>query len=142
MDKIKAKFPLIARIILGLIFFVFGLNGFLNFIPPPPNLPESMMAFMNGMMSTKYFFPLLKGTEVICGLLLLSGCFVPLALVVLAPIVLNIFLVHAFLAPEGLVLAIVIGLLEAYLAFCAKPYSDTIKQLFQCPEWCTKKQTP
>lgn len=126
------KAPLIARILLGLIFFVFGLNGFLNFIPTPPP-PESLMTFMTGMMSSKYFFPLLKGTEVVCGLLLLSGAFVPLALVVLAPIVLNIFLTHLFLAPDGLVLAVVIGLLEAYLAFFASPYKEIIRPLFHCP---------
>jgi len=125
------KLPLIARILLGLIFFVFGLNGFLNFIPQPPDLPERMMTFMNGMLATGYMFPLIKGTEVVCGALLLMGAFVPLALVVLAPIVLNIFLVHAFMAPDGLVIALVIGLLEVYLAFFVKPYSDTIKSLFK-----------
>jgi putative oxidoreductase len=126
----KSKMPLIARILLGLIFFVFGLNGFLNFIPTPTDLPERMVTFMKGMMATGYFFPLLKGTEVICGLLLLSGAFVPLALIVLAPIVLNIFLVHAFMAPSGLPLAIVIGLLLAYLAFFAEPYCSIVKQIF------------
>ena len=120
--------PLIARIVLGLIFFVFGLNGFLNFLPTPQ--PESMAAFMTGLASTGYFFPLLKGTEVICGALLLVGAFVPLSLVVLAPIVLNIFLVHAFMAPDGLPMAVFIGVLEIYLAFFAKPYSDVVKRLF------------
>ena len=126
------KSPLIARIFLGLIFFVFGLNGFLNFIPQPP-LEEPMATFMKGMMVTKYFFPFLKGTETLCGLMLLSGAFVPLALVVLAPIILNIFLVHAFMAPSGLPVAIVIGLLEVYLAFFAKPYAPIVKQIFRCP---------
>lgn len=128
-----SKLPLIARLVLGLIFFVFGLNGFLNFIPPPESMPENMTTFMNGMMVTGYFFPLLKGTEVVCGALLLVGAFVPLALIVLAPIILNIFLVHAFMAPEGLPIAIAIGLLECYLAFFAKPYSDIVKQIFRCP---------
>lgn len=123
---------LVARILLGLIFFVFGILGLLNLLPPPPNLPENMQTFMKGMMATGYFFPLLKMTEIVCGLLLLSGCFVPLALVVLAPVVLNIFLVHVFMGQDGLPIAIVIGVLEAYLAFFAKPYSDVIKQLFCC----------
>lgn len=125
-----SKLPVIARVLLGLIFFVFGLNGFLNFIPPPKEMPEHMMTFMNGMMVTKYFFPLVKGTEVVCGALLLLNAFVPLALVVLAPVVLNIFLVHAFMAPEGLPIAVFIGVLTVYLSFFAKPYSDTVKQLF------------
>jgi uncharacterized membrane protein YphA (DoxX/SURF4 family) len=120
-----------ARLIIGLIFFVFGLNGFLNFIPVPESLPQNMVTFTNGLMVTVYFFPLLKGTEVVCGALLLSGFFVPLALVVLAPIILNIFMVHAFMAPEGVVLALVIGALEIFLAFFSKPYSAPIKNLFK-----------
>lgn len=125
------KLPLVARILLGLIFFVFGLNGFLNFIPVPENLPEKLMAFTSGLMASGYFFPFVKGTEVVCGILLLAGIYVPLALIVLAPIILNIFLTHAFLAPDGLVLPIVIGLLEVYLAFFVKPYCDVVKQIFK-----------
>lgn len=127
----KAKFPLIARILLGLIFFIFGWIGLLNLIPPPTNLPEKLQTFNNGLMATGYFFPFLKITEILCGSLLLTGFFVPLALVVLAPIVLNIVLVHAFLAPDGLPLGILAGLLLTYLAFFAAPYSSTVKQLFK-----------
>ncbi len=105
---------LISRVLLGLIFFVFGLNGFLNFIPQPP-LPERMQTFMNGMMVTSYFFPLLKGTETICGLLLLGNLFVPLSLVILASITINIFMVHAFMAPEGMPVAIVVLALHVFL---------------------------
>lgn len=130
-----SKIPLVARLLLGLVFFGGGLTGLLNLAPPPENLPENMKTFMSGMMATRYFFPLLKGTETICGLLLLSGFFVPLALVVLAPIVLNIFLVHLFMAPDGLILAVVIGVLEVYLAFFAAPYRNVIRALFvkRCP---------
>src|SRR5690349_12222689 len=117
----KAKMPMIARILLGLIFFVFGLIGLLNLIPPPPDLPERLQTFNSGLLAAGYFFPLLKLTETICGLLLLAGVFVPLALVILAPIVINIFMVHLVLAPSGLLMAIVIGLLTAYLAFFAQP---------------------
>lgn len=127
----KAKLPLIARIILGLVFFAAGLLGLLNMVPQPPDLPEALVTFNTGLAASVYFLPFLKLTETVCGLLLLSGFFVPLALVVLAPIVLNIFLVHAFLAPSGLPLAIVIGLLTVYLAFFAQPYSATVKQLFR-----------
>lgn len=127
----KAKLPLIARILLGLIFFVFGLIGLLNLIPPPPDIPERMQTFMGGMMATGYMFTLIKGTEVVCGLMLLTGMFVPLALVILAPVALNIFLVHAFMAPDGLVMALIIGVLMIYLSFFAQPYSGPIKQLFR-----------
>ncbi|MEZ0391957.1 MAG: DoxX family membrane protein [Pseudobdellovibrionaceae bacterium] len=128
---IKSKLPLIARILLGLIFFAAGLTGLLNLVPPPPDLPERLQTFNTGLMASGYFFTLLKLTETICGALLLSGFFVPLALVILAPISLNIFLVHAFLAPSGLPLAIVIGLLLIYLSFFAQPYSSVVKQLFR-----------
>lgn len=126
----KAKLPMVARIVLGLAFFVFGLMGLFNVIQPPPDLPENLQKFNAGMMASVYFFPFLKLTETVCGLLLLCGWFVPLSLVVLAPIVINIFLVHAFMQPAGLPMAIILGLLTAYLAFFAEPYSQKIKQLF------------
>ncbi len=87
--------------------------------------------FFKGMMATGYFIYLVKGTEAVCGLLLLSGMYVPLALVVLAPVVLNIFLLNAFLMPSGLPIALVIGALEIYLAFFSAEYSPKIKQLFR-----------
>lgn len=127
----KAKMPMIARILLGLIFFVFGLMGLFNLVPPPPDLPERLQTFNAGMMATGYMLTLVKATETVCGFLLLTGFFVPLALVVLAPVVLNIFLVHAFMAPDGLPLAVIIGILTVYLSFFAQPYSSTIKQLFR-----------
>ena len=128
---LKTKLPLVARILLGLVFFASGWVGLLNLYPMPPNLPERLVAFNAGLMATGYFFPLLKMTEIVCGFLLLSGIFVPLALIVLAPIVLNIFLVHAFLAPSGLPLAIILGLLLSYLSFFADPYSAVVKQIFR-----------
>ncbi len=134
------KLPLVARLFLGLVFFVFGLNGFFQFIPMPP-MPEKAGAMMAGLAGSGYFFPLLKGTETLGGLLLLIGAFVPLTLVVLAPIILNIFLFHAFLAPSGLALPILMGIVEIYLAFFSEPYSPIVKQIFRCPmrEAMTKK---
>lgn len=131
MNAIKAKMPLIARLLLGFVFFAAGLTGLLNLVPTPPDLPERLQTFTDGLMATTYFMPFLKSTETVCGLMLLSGFFVPLALVILAPIAIHIFLVHAFLAPEGLPLAVIIGLLLIYLSFFAPPYAPTIKQLFR-----------
>lgn len=127
----KNKLPLIARIVLGFIFLASGIVGLLNLVPPPPDLPENLVTFNNGMMASGYLLQLVKVTESVCGLLLLVGWYVPLALVVLAPIVLNIFMVHLFMHPAGLPLAIILGLLLVYLAFFAKPYSQKIKALFQ-----------
>ncbi len=95
----KNKAAMISRYILGLIFFAFGAAGLFNLIPPPPDMPEKLKTFMAGMMATGYFFPLLKGTETICGLLLLLGIAPALILVILAPISLNIFLTHLFMTP-------------------------------------------
>lgn len=127
----KNKLPFIARLLLGLIMFASGVAGYFNLIPVPPDLPEKLVTFNTGLAASGYFFPFLKLTEIVCGALLLSGYFVPLALVVLAPIVLNIFMVHAFLAPDGLPLALILGLLMIYLSFFSAPYSPTIKQLFR-----------
>ncbi|MBX2995299.1 MAG: DoxX family protein [Bdellovibrionaceae bacterium] len=121
---------LVVRILLGLIFVASGISFFL--VTPPP-MEGPIATFFAGMAATKYFFILLKGTEIVCGLMLLSGLFVPLALVILAPIILNIFLVHLFIAPEpmSMVVAVVLGLFEIYLAFFSPQYSPKIKQLFQ-----------
>jgi uncharacterized membrane protein YphA (DoxX/SURF4 family) len=123
--------PVIARVLLGLVFTASGIGGFATRFQFPPDLPAPLLAFASGLAASGYFMPLLKGTETICGLLLLSGFFVPLALVVLAPIIINIFFTHAFLAPSGLPLAIFLGVLEIYLSFFASPYEATIRQLFR-----------
>lgn len=126
----KAKIPLVARVLLGLVFLFGSVTFFLNLIPPPADMPEKLMTFNTGLMASGYFFNLLKATELVCGLMLVTGFFVPLALVISAPIVLNIFLVHAFLAPEGVPLAVVMGALMVYLSFFS-PYSAQIRPLFR-----------
>lgn len=111
--------PTVARVLLGLMFFAFGLMGLLNLIPPPPkeSLPAALVAFSEALMKTGYLFQLIKGTEVLVGALLLLNRFVPLALALIAPVIVNIVAVHAFLAPSGLGMAIVILGLELYLAW-------------------------
>lgn len=122
------KVTVVARVLMGLVFLGSGIAFF--FTTPPP-MEGPIGEFFKGMMATQYFFYLLKGTEIVCGLLLIIGMYVPLALVVLAPIILNIFLVHAFLMPQGLPLAIALGVFEIYLAFFSPQYSPTVKQLFR-----------
>jgi hypothetical protein len=110
--------PATARVLLGLVFFVFGLNYFVPFFPPPKDpMPEGLVAFSGALMKTGYMLPLLKGTEVLVGALFLANRFVPLALAVLAPVIVNIVAVHAFLAPSGLPVALVVLALELYLAW-------------------------
>lgn len=115
MDKVV----LVARILLGLIFFVFGLNGFLHFIPIEPPAVAEAQAYMGGLAGSGYFFPLLKITETVSGALLLAGIYVPLALILLAPIVVNIALYHFSIDPatQGLVMAVLLLALEIFLAW-------------------------
>ena len=82
MKKLIALLPAGARIVLGLIFFVFGLNGFFNFLPVPPPPEGAATQFMMGLGASGFFFPLLKITEIVVGAALLANRFVPLALVV------------------------------------------------------------
>jgi uncharacterized membrane protein YphA (DoxX/SURF4 family) len=106
---------LIARIILGLIFLVFGLNGFLQFLPQPA-MPQEAISFFGGLAATGYMLPLLFGTQIVGGALMLVGS-VPLGLVILAPIIVNIVAFHVFLTPGGLPLAIVVSALAVFLAW-------------------------
>jgi uncharacterized membrane protein YphA (DoxX/SURF4 family) len=116
MESLRTYAPHAARIVLGLLFFVFGLNGFLGFIPQPEHA-GSAGAFLGALAATGYMFPLIKGTELIAGLLLLSNRFVPLALVLLAPVLVNIALFHAVLEPAGMAIVVLSLALELYLAY-------------------------
>jgi len=122
MQVISRHAPTVTRILLGLVFFVFGLNGFLQFLPQPP-LPDRASAFMGALASTGYMFVVIKGTEVVAGLLLLLNRLVPLALLLLAPIVVNIIAFHTFLAPPNPVTFLVLAA-ELYLAWA---YRDSFR---------------
>lgn len=127
MRNLTSHLPTAARLGLGLVFLVFGLNGFLHFLPQPP-LPERALPYLGGLASAGYFFPVLKGTEVLAGLALLSGRFVPLALTVLAPIVVQITLFHVLLAPGGFGLVAFVLASEIYLAWA---YRDAFRGVLQ-----------
>ncbi|HZS39247.1 MAG TPA: DoxX family protein [Polyangia bacterium] len=116
MNAISKYGPIVARSLFGLMLFVFGLNGFLQFLPQPP-MTAAAGAFAGALFQTGYMFPLIKGVEVVVGLLLLSNVLVPLALALIAPNVVNILLFHAFLAPQGLAPALVLLVFELYLAW-------------------------
>jgi hypothetical protein len=103
---------------MGLIFLVFGLNGFLNFVPQPKTpVPEDALAFVGAMMKTGYMIRLIAGTQVLVGVLLLTNCFVPLALAIIAPVIVNIIAFHLFLSTLGMPLAVLVLVLEIYLAW-------------------------
>lgn len=121
MSETKPKtrwLPAIARFLMGLMFFVFGLNGFLHFIPQPKEaMPEGVTALMGGFMQSHYMMPLIFGTQTLVGLLLLINCFVPLALALIAPVIVNIICFHVFLMPATIAPGIVVAVLEIYLAW-------------------------
>ncbi len=91
---------LIARYLLGIMFFVFGLNGFLHFIPQPP--PTGLALEYFTAMSTSHIMSAVFLIQLIGGILLLANRFVPIALVLLGPVIVNILLYHITMAPAGI----------------------------------------
>nr|WP_026287197.1 hypothetical protein [Gracilibacillus lacisalsi] len=115
-----------ARLVLGIIFLIAGLNGFLvvlNIEPLISTSPEAMVLFQ-----FNYLLVVEKSLEVICGLLLLINRFVPLALTVLTPITANIFLLHIFVDPSLLILAVIMVILQGYLLYY---FRDKFKRLLE-----------
>jgi putative oxidoreductase len=99
----------ISRFLLGLIFLVFGLNGFLHFIPMPP--PSGVAGqFLGAIFVSKYLL-VISGLQVIPGALLLINRYLPLALTILGPIIVNILLFHGLMNPAGLGLAVFVTIL-------------------------------
>lgn len=118
MNKFAKILPIIARSLMGLLFVFSGLNGFLHFVAPPENgMPEGAMALSMAMMNSGYLMQLVFATQLLAGLGLLTGFFVPLSLTILAPVVVNIFAFHIFLAPAGTGMAIFVAIVELYLAY-------------------------
>jgi uncharacterized membrane protein YphA (DoxX/SURF4 family) len=109
-------FTAIVRVLLGLMFLVFGLNGFLNFIPAPKDLPPDLVTVSTGLMKGGYM-TVVSATEILVALLLLTNLFVPLALALLAPIVVGIITFHVAVAPATIVPGIVVLVMELYLAW-------------------------
>ena len=100
---------LLSRVLLGLLFLVFGLNGFLHFIPMAP--PAGLAGQYMGALFLSHYLLAVFLLEIVGGVLLLANRFVPLALVLLGPVVVNIVLFHALMAPEGLPVALFTGLI-------------------------------
>ena len=116
MTTAQSKIATTTRFLLGGMFLFSGLNGLLHFAPMPP-MPPAAGAFLGAMVATGYLLPLLKITEIAAAALLLSGRYVPLALAVLAPVLVNVVAFHAALAPQGLAVPLVLLAAEIYLAW-------------------------
>jgi putative oxidoreductase len=117
---------IIVRVLLGLVFAVFGSNAFLHFIPMPPmqGLPGQ---FIGALFGSGYIYAI-AGVQVVGGLLLLIGRFVPLGLALLVPVIVNIVLYHIFLDPSGLGMACVISVLALFLLWA---YRDRFAPLLK-----------
>lgn len=112
----NSQFTMLVRIILGILLVVFGSNKFLHFIPMPP--PTGSAAdFMNSLGATGYIFPFVGILEVAIGLMLLLKKWVAFALILLAPISINILLFHLFLAIPGMAIALVVVVFNAILIY-------------------------
>ena len=116
---------LIARLLLGLTFVVFGLNGFLNFLSMGP-LPSGLAGQFIGALFQSHYYYVVAGLQVIGGVLMLANRFVPLALVLLAPIIVNILLYHVFLNPAGIALAIFVTILWLIVFYGHRQYFSGI----------------
>ena len=105
---------IIARTLLGLVFFVFGLNAFLNFIPMPPPPAGLAADFMKALFVSHYLYAV-KCFEISGGLILLSGRFTPLGLTLVGPVIVNILFYDIFLDHSGLLLGLVVAALALFL---------------------------
>lgn len=121
-----SKLATAARILMGAAFLVTGLNGFFHFLPEP-ELPQAARAFMGALVASRYMMPLVMATQVAGGALLVTGLAVPLALVLLAPVLVNIVLFHLYLARGGIVPGLVLSFCELILA---RAYWSRLRGLF------------
>jgi putative oxidoreductase len=119
---------IIARVLLGLVFVVFGSNAFLHFMGPPPEMHGQAGAFIGALISSGYIYPIAI-LQVAGGLLLLIGArFVPFGLTLLGPVIVNVMLYHIFLDQSGLAMACVISILALFLLWV---YRDRFPAIFQ-----------
>jgi uncharacterized membrane protein YphA (DoxX/SURF4 family) len=120
----------VTRVLIGLLYTTTGLTGLLNLAPAPDpgTLAEAGVRFTGALHETGYMLQLTSATQLVAGLLLVIGRFVPLALALLAPVVVNIFLFHVFLEPSGMVMTVVVVAAEIGLAWA---YRDKFRPMLQ-----------
>ena len=109
----------IARYLLGLMFVVFGLNGFLHFSPQPPP-PAGLASEFLGSLAQSNYFTAIFACQFIGGVLLLANRYVPLGLVILGPVIVNVLLYHAFMAPTGFAPGLLAALLWGVVFFSVR----------------------
>ena len=105
----------IVRLLYGLAFTVFGLNFFFNFIPAPP--PTGLAGDYFKVLAASHYLYVIGAMQLLSGLLLLIGRFVPLALTILAAMIFNILWIHILMEPSGLPMALVFAAIELFLVW-------------------------
>ncbi len=115
---------LIARILLGLIFTVFGLNGFFHFLPM--QLPPGDSGTLFTIMFKYGWLTFISALYVIAGVLLLIGRYIGVALTILGPIIVVILLYHVTMMPQGLPMALFVALLEVFLIYAHWHHFDAV----------------
>lgn len=118
---------IILRSLMGLLFLFASITFFLKLITPPPPT-GAMKLFSDGLAASIYLLPTVKAIELLCGVAFLTGRFVPLATVLIAPIIVNITLLHAFLDPKGLPIALFLVFANSFVAYANR---DSYKPLFR-----------
>jgi len=116
---------LIARLLLGLIFVVLGLNGFLNFLSMGP-MPSGLAGQFIGALVLSHYFWVVAALQIAGGALLLVNRFVPFGLVLLGPVIVNIILYHVVLNLTGIALAIVVAILWLIVFYAHRQYFSGI----------------
>jgi len=122
---------IVARVLLGLMFTVFGLNGFLHFLPAP--MPPGLAGQFLGVIFQSGFYVLIFATQTVAGILLLAGRFVPFALALLAPVIANILVFHLTMAPAGIAPGLVALVLWILAVFAARKHFMPLFEPVVCP---------
>ncbi len=139
---------LVARLLFGLAFTVFGLNAVMMvfgkaFMVAPKEMPEAAASVFQALTNTRYMMPLIGGTQLVSGLMVLTGVFTPLGLTLLAPVIVNIVLYHHYVDPSGLGIAYLVLALELFLAYAYGPAFRGILNPGARSRWNqTKGRTP
>jgi putative oxidoreductase len=113
---------LISRVLLGLIYLIFGLDYYLPFIPYQPLHTGNAGAFIAGLKGTGYFYPMIKTIQIVGGLSLIFNRYAPFFAIVLFPISLNVLLFHTFLVPSGWLMGVTLVVPNLLLGFGYRKY--------------------
>ncbi|MXV53134.1 DoxX family membrane protein [Pedobacter sp. HMF7647] len=116
----------ISRVVLGLIYLIFGLDFFLHFIPYQPNHTGATAAFKSGLMAAGYFYPMMKFLQITGGISLLINRYAPFSAVVLFPISVNVFLFHTILVPSGWYMGVILLGTNLFLGYAYRTYYQSM----------------